>query len=141
MNTNQILTDPEISPTPEVLRSNFGRLYVIYEELITTMGSERFVATPAWRFYKDGGAWLCKIERNQKTVFWLSAWKSHLKAAFYFTEKTGEGISDLRINKAHKLAYTEAPPIGKLKPLIMKIRTETQLKDLFTVADYKISRT
>ena len=139
MNTDQILKDPEVPLTPQVLRSNLGKLYAIYEKLVTTLESEHFKATPEWRFYKDGGAWLCKITRKKKTIFWLSAWKSHLKVAFYFTEKTGEAVTDLSINKAHKRAYAEARPIGKLKPLVMEISSEAQLKDLFTVADYKIS--
>jgi len=140
MNTDQILKDPNISVTPQVLRSHLGKLYAIYDELVATLASEHFEATPEWRFYRDGGAWLCKITRKKKTIFWLSAWKSHLKAAFYFTEKTGAGITDLSIRKAHKLAYTNAAPIGKLRPLVMEISTKAQLKDLFRVADYKISR-
>jgi hypothetical protein len=140
MKTEQVFTDPKVSLTSQVLKSSLGKLYAIYEKLITTMESERFEATPEWRFYKDGGAWLCRITRKKKTVFWLSAWKSHFTAAFYFTEKTGKGIPDLRIKRAHTLAYTEAPPIGKLKPLIMEISTEAQLEDVFTVADYKIAQ-
>ncbi len=140
MRTEQILTDPKVSLSSQVLKSNLGKLYAIYEKLVTTLESERYEATPEWKFYKDGGAWLCKITRKKKTVFWLSAWKSHFVAAFYFTEKTGKGIADLSIKRAHKLAYKEAPPIGNLKPLIMEIRNEVQLKDVFTVADYKISR-
>lgn len=140
MKTEQILKDPKVTLNSQVLKSNLGKLYAIYEKLVTTIESERFKATPEWKFYKDGGAWLCKITRKKKTVFWLSAWKSHFKAAFYFTEKTGKGITDLSIKRAHKIAYTEAPPIGNLKPLIMEISTEAQLKDVFTVADYKISQ-
>jgi hypothetical protein len=140
VNTDQLLKDPEDSLTPQFLRFSLGKLYTVYEKLVTKLESEPFNATAEWRFYKDGGAWLCKITRNRKTVFWLSAWKAHLKAAFYFTEKSGEGVANLSIKKAHKLAYAAAPPIGKLKPLIMEIRTEAQLKDLFKVADYKISR-
>ena len=139
MNTDQMLQDPEVSLTPQVLKSTLGKLYAVYEKLVATMESEPFNATPEWRFYKDGGAWLCKITRKKKTIFWLSAWKSHLKTAFYFTEKTGEGIADLSIEKAHKLAYSQAPPIGRLKPLVLEISTEAHLKDLFTVVDYKIS--
>ena len=140
MNTDQLLKDPEISPSPKVLKSTLGNLFPIYEKLVATMESERFGATPEWRFYKDGGAWLCKVARKKKTIFWLSAWKSHLQAGFYFTEKTGKGIPDLNIKEKHKRAYTEAPPIGKLKPLSMKISAMVHLEDLFTVAEYKISQ-
>ena len=138
MKSEQILKDPKVTLTSHVLKTNLGKLYEIYEKLVTTIESERFKATPEWKFYKDGGAWLCKITRKKKTVFWLSAWQSHFEAAFYFTENTGKGITDLSIKRAHKTAYTEAPPIGNLKPLIMEISTAAQLNDVFTVADYKI---
>ena len=86
MKTEQILTDPKVTLNSQVLQSNLGKLYAIYEKLVTTLESERYEATPEWKFYKDGGAWLCKITRKKKTVFWLSAWQSHFEAAFYFTE-------------------------------------------------------
>ena len=123
-----------------MLKSHLGKLHRVYVKLVATMESERFEASPEWRFYKDGGAWLCKITRKKKTLFWLSAWKTHLNAGFYFTEKTGKGIADLNIKKKYKAAYQESSPIGKLKPLTIELSAEAHLKDLFTVAEYKISQ-
>lgn len=104
-----------------------------------TLESPDLGVSPEWRFYKDGGAWLCKMTRKKKTVFWLSAWESCLKCAFYFTAKTGEGISDLAIDEPLKLAFEKAKPIGKLYPLVIEVRAKKQLSDLYAVATYKIS--
>ncbi len=140
MKPGQLLTSPEIKLTSETLREAFGRLFPIYEDLTGKLGSPQFGISPEWRVYKDGGAWLCKMTRKKKTVFWLSAWESCLKCAFYFTAKTGQGIPELPIDDSLKQAYREASPIGKLFPLVIDVRAKRQLSDLYIVANYKILR-
>jgi hypothetical protein len=139
MKPGQLLTHPEVEPTSDALRIELGRLFPIYEVLTMTLKSPDLGVSPEWRFYKDGGAWLCKMTRKKTTVFWLSAWESCLKCAFYFTAKTGEGISDLAIHESLKLAFEKAEPIGKLYPLVIEVRAKKQLSDLYAVATYKIS--
>ena len=140
MKPGQLLTQPEIEPTSDALRIELGRLFPIYEVLKMTVALPDLGVSPEWRFYSDGGAWLCKMTRKKKTVFWLSAWESCLKCAFYFTAKAGEGISDLSIDESLKLAFEKTAPIGKLYPLIIEVREKKQLNDLYTIAAYKISQ-
>jgi len=80
------------------------------------------------------------MTRKKKTVFWISAWKQFLKCGFYFTQKSGDGISDLSIDQSLKSSYDKTDPIGKLRPLIIDLTAKKQLDDLYTVASYKISR-
>lgn len=141
MNTDQILTSPGVAPTADVLEHELGDLYAIYETLTARLAAPEFDVRPEWRYYRDGGAWLCKMTRRAKTVFWLSAWTSCLKAGFYFTARTGDGISALPIDASLKAAFATAAPMGKLVPLVIEVRGEAQLDDLLTVAAYKISRT
>ena len=141
MNTDQLLTSPDAAPTPDVLEHELGDRYAIYETLTARFASPEFDVRPEWRYYRDGGAWLCKMTRRAKTVFWLSAWTSCLKAGFYFTTRTGDGIAALPIDASLKAAFASAAPIGKLVPLLIEVRGDEQLDDLFTVAAYRISRT
>lgn len=141
MNADQMLTSADIAPTHEVLERELGDLFVIYDRLTARLGSHEFNVRPEWRFYRDGGAWLCKMTRGKKTVFWLSAWKAFLKVAFYFTARSGDGIPALPIDVSLKSAYENASPIGRLVPLVIELRRVEQLDDLFTVAAYKIART
>ena len=138
--TTQLLKDPKRTPTPELLESEFGKLYSLYTELIGILGSDDFSLDTEWRYYKDGKAWLCKITRKRKTVVWMSAWQDHLNLGFYFTEKTGAGISELEIDPALKEIYATAEPIGKLKPLTVDLKASSQLQDLGTLLRYKISK-
>lgn len=62
------------------------------------------------------------------------------KCGFYFSQKSGEGISNLLIDPSLKSAYDAATPIGKLHPLVIELTAKKQLDDLYTVVSYKISR-
>jgi len=134
----QLLRDPEISPTEKVLRKEFGSWYPVYEEFIQTIESEKFMFSHGWRFYKDGKAWLCKICFKKKTVVWLSAWSSCFKLGLYFTEKTGAGIKELEIGGRLKENYETNKPIGRLKPLVAEINRQSQLNDIYLLLRYKV---
>ncbi len=139
MEPEKLLTSSDLDLTSGNLKNELGRWFSIYETLTETLSKPPYDISPGWRFYKDGGAWLCKMTRKKKTVFWISAWKEYLKCGFYFTEKTGVGIADLSIDQSLKSSYDEAKPIGKLYPLIIDLTTTKQLDDLYTVVSYKIS--
>lgn len=137
--SEQLLTDPERTPTAEHLKAEFGALYPIYAELIDTIEADGFCLAAEWRFYKDGKAWLCKISRKKKTVVWMSAWRNCLRLGFYFTARKGMGIPELDIDPVLKASYAAAKPIGKLKPLVVDLKEFEQLSDLYTLLRYKIS--
>ena len=135
-----LLKDPEIELTEKVLRNEFGNWYAVYHEFINEIQSDKFSFGTEWRYYKDGKAWLCKIVYKKKTVVWLSAWKTHFKLGFYFTEKSGAGIPELGINKELKRNYEVSKPIGRLKPLIVEVAEQSQLSDVYTLLNFKIGR-
>ena len=141
MNTEQLLTAVDVAPTPDVLERELGELFPLYERLTARLASPEFDVRPEWRYYRDGGAWLCKMTRGKKTVFWLSACRTSLGVAFYFTARLGAGIPGLPIHASLISAYANASPIGKLIPLLIEVRSEEQLDDVVSVAAYKVSGT
>lgn len=140
MEPEKLLTSPDLVPTSDSLRNELGRWFPIYETLTETLSKPPYGISPEWRFYKDGGAWLCKMARKKKTVFWVSAWKPFLKCGFYFTQQSGDGISDLPIDHSLKSSFAKAAPIGKLYPFVIDLTSLKQLDDLYTVVSYAISR-
>lgn len=140
MEPEKLLTFPDIDPTSDSIKNGLGRWFTTYDTLTETLSKPPYEISPEWRFYKDGGAWLCKMTRKKKTVFWISAWKQYLKCGFYFTEKSGESISDLSIDPSLKASYDAATPAGKLYPLIIDLTATKQLDDLYTVVSYKLAR-
>jgi hypothetical protein len=140
MEPQKLLTSPNLDIASEELKHELGRWFSIYETLTDALSKKPYGIAPEWRFYKDGGAWLCKMTRKKKTVFWISAWKQFLKCGFYFTQKTGVGIADLSIDQSLKSLYTNTTPVGRLHPLEIDITNKKQLDDLYTVAGYKITQ-
>ena len=136
----QLLNNPDVEPSEEVLQKEFGEWYPVYEEFIRTIQAEPFSLNPEWRYYKDGKAWLCKIGRKKKTVVWLSAWEQHFKLGFYFTEKSGAGIPDLDVSLSLKDSYASNKPIGRMKPLVPEVSRSSQLADIYALVEYKISK-
>ncbi len=137
---NQLLTDSETLPSEDVFKEAFGTWYPVFREFTRTIDSEDFQLSTQWRYYKDGKAWLCKICSKKKTVAWLSAWADGFKLGFYFTEKTGTGIQALDIDEGLKRDYASGKPIGKLKPLVVKVASKAQLPAVYTLMKYKVGR-
>jgi hypothetical protein len=135
-----LLKDPEVFPSSEVLEKVLNKKYPVIKEFFSTAESEEYNLIPNWRYYKDGKAWFCKITLKKKTVMWLSVWSDCFKVAFYFTEKSGGGIPELRIDESIKALYLEHKPIGKLKPIVVEVRMKSQLADINTLIKYKIGQ-
>ena len=136
----QLLNDPEVEPSDEILQKQFGDWYPVYGEFIHKTQAEPFLLSPEWKYYKDGKAWLCKISRKKKTVVWLSAWEEHFKLGFYFTEKSGAGIPSLDVSSSLKENYASSKPIGRLKPLVAEVNEASRLADIYTLLEYKTGK-
>ncbi|MFB6341142.1 DUF3788 family protein [Saccharicrinis sp. FJH62] len=131
------LRDPQIEPTDDVLEQVLGEnVYPVFSELRQIAVNE-YELEFQWRYYKDGGAWLCKVVHKKKTIFWLSVWNKYFRVAFYFTEKTRPGVTELSINDDLKKSLYSTKTFGKLIPLEFQITESQQLADLLEVTGYK----
>ena len=135
----QLLTDKKVFPDQKVIKAALGELYSVYEKLLKNITSDEYNLNHEWRTYNDSKAWLCKITYKKKTIIWLSLWEKFIKTTFYFTEKNGLGIKDLKISEKLKTAFFDSKNIGRLKPLIINIKTEKQIKDVLEIVRYKKS--
>lgn len=135
----QRLRDPDTFPDKEILLQALGASFPAYEKLLATVSSPSFGLLAEWRYYRDGGAWLCKVTHRKKTIFWLSVWKEFFKTTFYFTERTRQGILSLDIEARLKEELMRDNFIGKLIPLTFNIRSVRQVEDILKVATYKKS--
>jgi hypothetical protein len=132
-----LLTDETVYPDEHVLEEALGDVYPVFQDLMTAIQSEEYGLVPAWKYYRDGKAWLCKASHKKKTVFWLSVYDKAFKTSFYFTAKTGDGIAALDIDEKTKIAFQTTPILGKLKPLVLEIDRRSKLKDALRLIEYK----
>ena len=130
----QLLREPEIFPSKEVLKHTLGKVYDVLEALETTLTQDEFSLTFDWHYYKDSKGWLCKVSHKKKTVFWLSVLDGFFKTSFFFLERHLEGIAALQTNEN---SFTLEKEWGKMIPLIFKINDKKQLSDLVKVVEFK----
>ena len=91
-----------------------------------------------WKYYRDGKAWLKKVQKKKRTIVWMSAWKGYMQATIYLPEKHINGVYALDISDEVKQRFRKTKNVGKSKPCIFAIRNKGILKDLNKVIQYKI---
>ena len=133
----QLLREPDIFPSKEVLKDILGSVYNVLEELEARLTQDEFALTFDWHYYNDGKSWLCKVIHKKKTVFWLSIWEGFFKTTFYFMERHLECIAALDISEQIKEDFCCMKPVGKLLPLQINIDKQEQIADLLKIVQYK----
>ncbi len=135
-NTMQ-LRDESIYPDDTVLADILGDAFPAYQKLIRLYDENSLVYT--WRYYHDGKAWLCKVQKKTKTIVWMSAWKGYMQATVYMPEKYMEQVYSLDIDEAWKEKVREARNMGKSRACVFQVKTTDILEDFKKVMQVKIS--
>jgi hypothetical protein len=135
--TNSIeLTDKSVYPDEAVLTGVLGELYTSYCALLELF--ERNGMIYEWRYYMDGKAWLCKVQKKKKTIIWMSAWKGFIQAAIYIHEKHLDRLLEIPVSEETRKMILAAGKVGKLIPCVFEIRNQEVLTDLDQVMQFKI---
>lgn len=134
---NLELRDELIYPDDKVLESIIGESYPYYLMLLDLFS--KYEMKHEWRYYHDGKAWLCKVQRKKKTIIWMSAWPGYMQATVYVPEDRLQEVYDLEISEAAKNRIRTAKKVGKSQPCIFEIRNEMIVKDLEKVMILKSS--
>jgi hypothetical protein len=130
------LTDEKIYPDEKVLQGILGKSYKAYSSLIELFNDNEMVHE--WRYYRDGKAWLCKVQKKKRTIVWMSAWKGYMKATVYIPQKYLRQIYKLDISDKSKDKIKQTKNVGKSKPCIFEILNRKVIKDLEQVMLFKI---
>ncbi|HOS30538.1 MAG TPA: DUF3788 family protein [Treponemataceae bacterium] len=131
------LTNESVYPDEKVLKDVLGDSYSAYCELLQVFDSKKMERE--WRYYKDGKAWLCKVQYKKKTIVWMSAWKGYMQATVYVMDRHLEGLLGLEISEKTKERIMNTKNVGKSKPCIFEVKKTDILTDVEKVIDYKIS--
>lgn len=144
----QLLRDPNIQPTNDVIAAALGEQYAAYTQFLGMLAG--FDVAPQWRYYNDGKAWLAKGlyqwkslrgTAKEKTIFWLSIWDGFFRVSFFFAEKMRSGLQGLAVGENTKRMIEDAKRMGKLKflPLVFDVRSDDPFSDLSALIDYQKS--
>lgn len=130
------LVNPDIFPDDGVLRGVLGKSFGAYTALLELFDQNEM--TTEWRYYNDGKAWLCKVQRKKRTIVWMSAWKGYMQATIYFPERFLDDIFGLDISDETKEKIRLTKNTGKSRPCIFEIRNKAVLADLSLVMQFKM---
>ncbi len=136
METLLELRDPDVVPDDAVLERVLGQSFPAYRRLLGLFDENGM--THEWRYYQDGKAWLCKVQRKARTIVWMSAWDGYVKATVYVPEKHVEGLFGLDIPEDEKERLRGTRNVGKSKPCSFEVRTEEVLPAFEKVMRYKL---
>ena len=135
INTIQ-LGDESVFPDEDVLKSVLGRSHRAFCALIDLF--DRNEMSHEWRYYRDGKAWLCKVQKKKRTILWMSAWQGFMKAVVYIPLKHMDDVYALPISDETKDRFRATKNVGQSKPCIFEVRNQKVLKDLDTVMQFKM---
>jgi hypothetical protein len=130
------LTDKSVYPDEHILRGVLGKSYQAYCALLELF--DRNEMHHEWRYYDDGKAWLCKVQKKKRTIIWMSAWEGFMKAGIYIPERLLDKVLELPISEDTKERIRMTKNVGKSKPCIFEIRNQKILKDMDIVMQFKI---
>lgn len=147
-NKEQLLRNPNMQPTDDVIAKALGESNDAYTKFINEIASQDIHLD--WRYYSDGKAWLAKglfkwtgVRGGQKetTVFWLSIWDGFFKVTIYVPEKARADVLSLQLDNEVKLMIEATQQMGKLKyfPIVFDLRSDEMFETIFLLADYRKS--
>ena len=113
-----------------------GLSYEVYKALLDLFDKNEMVYE--WRYYKDGKAWLCKVQKKKKTIVWMSAWKDYMQAGIYLPLRLLDEVLALDIASELKEKIKSTKNVGKSKPCIFEMRDANILVDFEKVMKFKI---
>jgi lipopolysaccharide biosynthesis glycosyltransferase len=133
------LGDENIYPDDQVLEKILGTSFEAYLKLLELFDDNELEYM--WRYYKDGKAWLCKVQKKRRTIVWMSAWKGYMQATVYIPGKYIEDVYNLDISEGMKAKIRQTKNIGKSKPskpCIFEVRNKEVFDDFNKVMQFKI---
>ena len=146
MKEQQLLRDPSIEPTGEVIAEGLGTANSAYIRFIEELKNHDIQLD--WRYYNDGKAWFGKglyqwttLQGTQKeiTAFWLSVWDGFFRVTLYIPEKARTDALNLSLGDDIKNMIANSKKMGKLKffPLIFDLCSDELFDDIYTLVNFR----
>lgn len=145
----QLLRQPDIQPTEEVIEDALKEANVLYLRFLKEL--ENHDIQLEWRYYTDGKAWLGKgLHRwtgprggnKEVTAFWLSIWDGFFKVTIYIPEKFRGEVNRLPVKDGVKQMVTDSRQMGntlKYFPLVFDLDSDGMLEEVFTLIEFRKS--
>ena len=131
------LREESIEPTDEVLAQLLGDVHPVYQAFMAGASGEPLRLDHAWRYYRDAGAWLCRITYRKKTVSWMSIQDGNFRVTTYMSKKDLPGVEGLQVDQRLKAAFHETGTTRKYPYFMIDVSSMDQLEDLLAIMAFK----
>lgn len=143
----QLLRDPDIEPTTDVLAQALGASKDAYLRFVNELANRDIQLV--WRYYTDGKAWLAKGlcqwtgargGKKEMTVFWLSIMEGFFKVNVFVPEKYRADLLQLPLSEDVKMMIQDANQLGerlKFFPVVFDMSSDELFGDLFEMVNFK----
>ena len=146
MEEQQLLRDPGIEPTSDVIAEGLGAANKAYAKFIE--GLNKYDVSAEWRYYNDGKAWLGKGlykwttargTKKEMATFWLSVWDGFFRVSIFIPEKARADAFSLTLDDEVKNMIENSKQMGKLKffPLVFDLRSAELFEDIYALIDFR----
>lgn len=130
------LRDETIYPDENILSVVLEESFTSYTKLLDLFSIKEMSCE--WRYYQDGKAWLCKVQKKKRTIVWMSAWKGFMQVTVYLPVRMLDEIKNLELSELVIDKILNTKNVGKSKPCIFEIKDSSTFNDLEKVMDLKI---
>ena len=122
-----VLNNPDQYPDDGVLGSHLGSAKSAWDAFMDMIQKDHPLYTPEWRYYKDGGSWLCKVVKKKTTICWVSVWDGFYQTTFYFGDKAEPLILESDLDQTYKDLFVNGKHYGKIRGITVEVREAADL--------------
>lgn len=133
------LSDPDRYPDDDLLAAVLGDAFAAYRALLALL--DRHGLIYEWRYYRDGKAWLCKVQHRKRTIVWMSAWRGYMQATIYFPAKHTDAVFALSLGADTIARFRTTKSVGRSMPCIFEVHNAAVLADFERVMELKLRAT
>lgn len=133
-----VLNDKDQFPAKEIIASHLGKNIWLWDSFFDYIQTSYPDFIPEWRYYKDGGSWLMKIQRKKKTVCWVSIIEDAFRVTFYFPDRAEEPILESGISAELKDQFKNGKHYGKIRGLTIIVTQQTDLEYIQEIIGIKL---
>ncbi len=133
-----ILSNPEIFPNDQELTRHLKETKYIWDDFLTTISSDHPDFDVTWKYYKDGGNWLCKVQRKTKTICWISIWEGIFKVTFYFGDKAESMLIRSALAAEYLKQYLNGKRYGKIRAITIDVTLQDHLTPIYQLIEVKL---
>ena len=132
-----VLTDPNIQPTDELIFGIIGENSVYWEKLVDYLYDKHLNITEEWRYYNDGKSWLYKAVRKKQTLYWIGVIKDTFRVTFWFGDKAEPVIIESTLPETLKEDFKNAKHYGQLRAISIEIRSDDDFTNVVKLLELK----